>query len=104
MNLLIHVPTLSVMGIFAVFPQRGYMYPLFRVPTLPGTHTPEATYAPDAIHASEATPRPHAAHVSQSSHASRATDATVAQPMLSCDYVSFMIAFLHIFSNFADYG
>lgn len=55
-------------------------------------------------HASEATPHPYAAHVSQASHASYATDATVAQPMLSCDYVSFMIAFLHIFSNFADYG
>ena len=65
MNLLIHVPTLSVMGILAVFLQRGCMDPLFRVPTLQMQST---------------------------------------QPMLSCDYVSFMIAFLHIFSNFADYG
>ena len=88
MNLLIHVPTLSVMGIFAVFLQRGYMYPLFRAPTLQRLPPP----------------RPHAAHVSQASHASHATDATVAQPMLSCDYASFMIAFLHNFSNFADYG
>ena len=94
MNLLIHVPTLSVMGIFAVFPAAWV-----HGSALPCTHASEAT-----------PPRPHAAHVSQASHAShasrasRATDATVTQPMLSCDYVSFMIAFLHIFSNFADYG
>ena len=87
MNLLIHVPTLFVMGIFCRF-SAAWVH---------GSALP-------CTHASEATPRPHAAHVSQASHASRATDTTVVQPMLSCDYVSFMIAFLHIFSNFADYG